>query len=56
MTLRQLYEAIRAGRYNSGDNIYYENERYFVTDSVLLETPERVWINTVEGFVVWHQL
>ena len=56
MTLKQLYEAIRAGRYSNDDNIYFENERYFVTDSVLTETPERAWVNTVEGFRVWHQL
>lgn len=56
MTLKQLYEAIRAGRYNDSDHIYYEDERHFVSECVLLETPERVWVNTVEGFVIWHQL
>jgi hypothetical protein len=56
VTLKQLYAAIRAGRYRNSDNIYFENDRYFVVDTVLIETPERAWVNTVEGFRIWHQL
>lgn len=46
--------AIQADRYADTDNIYYENGEYFVSSDILIELPERVWVDTVGGYWKRH--
>ena len=56
MTLQQLHEAIKAGRYQDEQNIWHEAGNYFVTTEVLAPASERVWVDTVVGYKQRHGL
>lgn len=56
MTLEQLYKAIRAGRYEDSEHIWYEEGEYSTSTEVLIPLPERVWVDTVGGYRQRHGL
>lgn len=54
MTIEQLHAAIRAARYHNEAYIWYEDGRYLVSDAVLIDIPERVFVDTVAGYKQRH--
>lgn len=56
MTIRQLHELIKLGRYADSAYIWYELGSYYVSDDVLIDTPERVFVDTVAGYRKRHGL
>lgn len=50
MTLEELHEAIKAGRYYDGENIWNERGEYRVTVEILPPAPDRFWFDTVRGY------